>query len=285
MNALVIHPQSKQQLAETAKAPAHAILLVGPVGGGKASVARGLAETILGLPVGTLGQHAYALVIQPVDSGSIGIEAVREAERFLSLKVPGQQAVNRVLIVEDAHTMTIEAQNALLKTLEEPPAGAVILLTASHERALLPTILSRVQLLRLRRPDKASLTEHFTGLGSNSQSVERAHTMSGGLPGLMAAVLADTEHPLLQATQTAREILSKSTYERLLMVDVLAKDKQQVSQLAYILQQMAHVSLQSATSTAAGRWQSILAAAYEANEAIESSAQLKLTLTNLMLHL
>lgn len=285
MNALVIHPQSKQRLAETAKAPAHAILLVGPVGGGKASVAQSLAETILGLPVGAFERHAYVLVIRPADSGSISIEVVREVERFLSLKVPGQQAVNRVLIVEDAHSMTIEAQNALLKTLEEPPAGTVILLTASHERALLPTILSRVQLLRLRKPDKASLTEHFISQGSNNQSVERAYTMSGGLPGLMAAVLADTEHPLLQATQTAREILSKSAYERLLMVDALAKDKQQVVQLAYILQQMAHVSLQSATGTAASRWQSILAAAYETNEAIESSAQLKLTLTNLMLHL
>jgi DNA polymerase-3 subunit delta' len=280
----VLHPASEKQLAAAAKSPAHAILLAGPSGSGKALAVHSLGEMILRLPVGSLDKYAYARTISS-ENGSIGIERVREVEQFLGLKVPTQQAINRVVIIEDANTMTPEAQNALLKTLEEPPAGTVLLLTSTNEKALLPTIASRVQVLRLRRPEKAVLTKHFTEQGKNADQIERAYTISGGLPGLMTAVLADTEHPLLRATELARQLLSQSAYERLLVVDALSKDKEQTASLVYILEQMAHVSLQSATGPSASRWQSILAAAYGTSEAIESSAQLKLALTNLMLHL
>jgi replication-associated recombination protein RarA len=285
MSKLVMHPSISQTIETTAKASPHAIMIVGPVGSGKAAVAQSLAEMMLTLPVNELTKYPYARVVKPAENGSIGIDSVRDIERFLSLKVPGVRQINRAVIIEDAHSMTLEAQNALLKNLEEPPDGTVLIITSQSVRSVLPTITSRTQAFQLRRPDKQSLTEHFSKLGSSTKDIERAYTMSGGLPGLMAAVLADTDHPLLNATEAARELLSKSAYDRLMMVDSLAKDKQQAMQLTYILQQMAHVSLQNASGAAASRWQSILAAAYACSEAIESSAQLKLALTNLMLHL
>jgi hypothetical protein len=76
---------------------------------------------------------------------SIGIEEIRSIHTFLSKK-PIQNKENTV-VVHDAHLMTIPAQNAFLKTLEEPPANSRIYLVTPKPDLLLPTILSRVQLV------------------------------------------------------------------------------------------------------------------------------------------
>ena len=62
----------------------------------------------------------------------------------------------------------------------------------------------------------------------------------------MHALLDESEHPLLEATQKARELLSKTAFERLAMVDGLAKDRALAIDVAVILQQMARISLQTA---------------------------------------
>ena len=99
--------------------------------------------------------------------------------------------------------MTTEAQNALLKSLEEPPADTVIILTATSLRALLPTITSRTQHLRLETPALEAFADiFFTGLlrGSN---IQHAYRLSGGLPGLMSVLLeSDETHPLVAAVES-----------------------------------------------------------------------------------
>ncbi len=78
---------------------------------------------------------------------SIGIEEVKKIQKNLFLKpIKSQQ---KAVIIEEAHLLTIEAQNALLKVLEEPPANTLILLNAETKEALLPTIHSRCQLIQL----------------------------------------------------------------------------------------------------------------------------------------
>jgi hypothetical protein len=99
----------------------------------------------------------------------------------------------------------------------------------------------------------------------------------------MSALLEQTEHPLLFATQQARQLLSQSAYERLLSVDELSKQRQLALDTMFILQQMAHVSLQSAAGETADKWQAVQAASYQAAEALAASAQPKLALANLML--
>ena len=81
------------------------------------------------------------------DGPSVGIEMIRPIAPLLSIHpVAGTR---RAVLVRQAHAMTIEAQNAFLKTLEEPPGDALIILQTDQPDALLPTILSRCQLVRL----------------------------------------------------------------------------------------------------------------------------------------
>ena len=206
-------------------------------------------------------------------------------EHFLSLRVPGQQTINRIVIIESSQLLSREAQNALLKTLEEPPQASLIVFTATSRDSLLPTIQSRMQTIAVKRPSLADLTEHFKHGGHSSQRISQMQAISGGLPGLMAALLEDSDHPLLPATQRARLLLQQSTFERLLGVDELTKQKTLCRDVLFILTQMAQLRLRVATGKEFERWTTILRASYAAVSALNANAQPKLVLTNLMLQL
>jgi DNA polymerase-3 subunit delta' len=92
------------------------------------------------------GVHADVLVIEPGDSGTIKVDQVRDAiDRAAYRPFEGRR---RVVIVEDADALVPEAQNALLKTLEEPPPASVFVLLTARPDLLLPTVRSRCQRLR-----------------------------------------------------------------------------------------------------------------------------------------
>ncbi len=280
---LIVHPSTKRQLADFTAAPSHAILLIGPTGSGKRTLAARLSAAVLELPASRFADYPYKTSITAEDGKSIGIEAVRQLEHFLSLKVPGQTGHNRAVIIENAQLLSLEAQNALLKTLEEPPQGTFIILTLNNEQAVLPTIRSRTQSITIKRPAHTAVIGHFQARNFDPSAIDQAYAISGGLPGLMHALLEDTDHPLKLATERARQLLSQSAYERLLTIDELAKQRQLALDTMFILQQMAHVSLQTASPTTAAKWQAVLKASYQAAEALAANAQPKLVLTNLAL--
>ena len=101
------------------------------------------------------GVHADVLLIEPGETGAIKIDQVRDAiERAAYRPFEGRR---RVVIVDDADTVSPEAQNALLKTLEEPPAASTFVLVTSRPDMLLPTVRSRCQQLRFGRLSPADV--------------------------------------------------------------------------------------------------------------------------------
>ncbi len=93
------------------------------------------------------GISAFDLLrLAPIEE-SIGIAAVRDFQRQLLLSP--YNSLKKLGVIEEAQTMTVEAQNALLKTLEEPPPRTVLFLECPTSDALLPTIVSRCQLISL----------------------------------------------------------------------------------------------------------------------------------------
>jgi DNA polymerase-3 subunit delta' len=90
------------------------------------------------------GNHPDLLIVQP-DGAAIKIGQIREL--IQQLVFPPLEAKYRVIVLEDVHTMKREAANSLLKTLEEPAANNLLILTADQAGEILPTILSRCQVI------------------------------------------------------------------------------------------------------------------------------------------
>jgi len=184
--------------------------------------------------------------------------------------------------------MTAQAQNALLKTIEEPPEGTVLMLTAAHELDVLPTIRSRVQVLNLQIPTLAQLKEFLAAGGFKAAAIDKALLMSGGLPGLTQALLeGDESHPLVAATSRARDVLQKPTFERLTMVDELVKNKQEWLDTLFIIDRMAQINLEKPGSSQAviKKWHGVLKAANDATTQTLASGQVKLVALNFMINL
>ncbi len=299
MAKLVLHPITERAVKEYIDHPGHALLLSGPHGSGKASLTKHIVMSILALDdskdskadgaTSAYENHAYIRILRPIESKQIPVESVRALQQFLSLKIPGasQGSIARAVVVEDADLLTTEAQNALLKTLEEPPSDTILILMAPSVESVLPTIRSRVRQLAVLPPGADRLSEHFQALGHNAEDISRALMLSGELPGLSAELLVDgADHPLSLATTHARGILGSKTYERLLLVDSLSKQKTLCADIIFVLTQMSRMALMRAQQPASRqRWQRVLVAAYRAGEQLNHNTQAKLVLTNLMLEM
>jgi DNA polymerase III subunit delta' len=153
----------------------HAYLFTGPAGVGKRTLAAEFARALLCAkadpPCGQCrncaltqkGGHPDLLTVEPAVSGKsvrtakIKIDSVRELIHSLQLRpVEAERRVARLLRFDAAND---EAQNAFLKTLEEPPGQAVLLLTAERADDLLPTIVSRCEVVALRPLPRATVQE------------------------------------------------------------------------------------------------------------------------------
>lgn len=287
MMTSVLHPVTERQLARYVVNPPHALLVSGAAGSGKETVVTQLLGQIMEIQSLDLRNHPFiTFIAKDSSSSTIGIETVRSLEHFLSLKVPSGSAVSRAIVIQNADTLSVEAQNALLKTLEEPPRQTLIILMSANDTALLPTIRSRLQTLMVKRPPTETLQRYFSEQGHSAPVIARTLAMSGGLPGLSQALLEnDQSHPLMVAAMTARELLQKPAFERLLMVDALAKDRQTAADVLFMLEQMAEAALHKANPSNLMRWGTILTTAFTARQALLKSSQPKLTLTNFMLAL
>ncbi len=146
---------------------AYAYLFVGPEGMGKKSIGNMFAKAILctsrfSKPCGeclscrqlTSGNHPDVTLVKPQKT-SIGIEEIRTIQKELNIRP--YQSDRKLILIEDAHLLTFQAQNALLKSLEEPPPFVVFILLSQRLQGLLPTVLSRLKVFRLERLSKKDI--------------------------------------------------------------------------------------------------------------------------------
>jgi DNA polymerase-3 subunit delta' len=220
----------------------HAYLFTGPQGVGRRTLAIRLAQALncqqpsaSGVPclqcrtcqqIARMEHPDLAVIAADQVGGTLKVDQVRELQHSLSLApYAARYRVAILLRFEEAH---ISAANALLKTLEEPPQQVVLILTAESAETLLPTIVSRCEVLRLR---PLSLQEVSQGLQDRwGIAAEESHLLahiSGGRPGYALRLHQNPE--LLQQRaawldEHAR-MLASSRVERFAYAEALSKDR------------------------------------------------------------
>lgn len=149
-------PRARMLLEAAVASPAHAYLFSGPAGSGKRRHADRFAAALLGCPPHRIESrtHPDLFVLEPEGQGIL-IEGARRLRRDLHLRP--FEAGRRVYLILDAHLLRDESANALLKSLEEPPAYGVIVLVSDHAERMLATIRSRLQAIEFRRYPAAAL--------------------------------------------------------------------------------------------------------------------------------
>jgi DNA polymerase-3 subunit delta' len=225
----------------------HAYLFSGPPGLGRRTLALRVAQALNctqpaapGQPCGgvcrdcrqieSMRHPDLSIVQAEAEGGTLKVDQVREVRRALSLKP--YQASYRVALFLRFQEASDGAANALLKTLEEAPGYAVLILTADAPEQLLPTITSRCEVLRLRPLSLETIETHLQAHGAGPERAHLIAHVSGGRPGYALQLLKNESALEFRAERLADlgQLLSSTRVQKFNYAEKMVKDKESMRQ-------------------------------------------------------
>lgn len=194
----------------------HAYLFLGGAGAGKRLTANTFAKALQCTSTGEVpcgsckscqafdsGNHPDVIYVRG-EKKSLLVDDIRE-QILETVDLKPYHYEKKIYIIEKADTMNVQAQNALLKTLEEPPAYAVFLLLAERAEAFLPTILSRVVTMKLRPLSEETVAAYL--MQKAQLSAEESHVVAAYAQGRIGQALELMEDETFR--QMRQDILEK----------------------------------------------------------------------------
>ncbi len=231
-----LHTTTNILLEAIVSRPKGSYIFSGPSGIGKHTAARWLAMRLhcpdpdpncLTCRQVAENNHPSVSVIAPDTKASIGIAQIQQLQHDLSLRQYDDQT-HRLIIIDQAQLLTREAQNCLLKTIEEPPQQTILILLTNTPDVLLPTIRSRCNLVNFSRLPDANVKTFLES--SYSLPEERQETIIKLAEGSIgfANTLATDDELYSQYRELLAElegVPSLSTFERLLLAAKLTEGR------------------------------------------------------------
>ena len=164
---VVGQPQVVETLTSALKTGkfSHAYLFTGPRGCGKTSVARIFAHEVNGFSYEL--EDSYIDILEIDGASNRGIDNIRELREKAA--IAPSEGKYKIYIIDEVHMLTKEAFNALLKTLEEPPAHVIFLMATTDLDRVPVTILSRSQVLHFKLADPETMTAHLAKIAKTEK--------------------------------------------------------------------------------------------------------------------
>lgn len=298
----------------------HAYLFSGPKGSGKTLTAHNLAKALFCLDRTSLadgsgacgqcaecrkiehGNHSDVIRIVP-DGQSIKIDQIRDLQRGFAYRAAAMRP--RMYIIEEAHKMTTQAANSLLKFLEEPGEGIIAVLLTDHATALLPTISSRVQRVSFAPLPPSVIAGTLRAEGAPEHLVPAASRLAAGIDAARELVqsewFAESRNVVIQL---AREMINTPTKSLLTLQQKVFKSHLSehidmiLSLFGLLIKDIIHVQArmnaslnypdhaewlrQTATRTDAAHWVRALELVIEAQKQLRAHVNSQLVLERLL---
>lgn len=232
-----------------------------------------------------LGNNNPLNLLSFEEKKSIGIDDVRDIQKNLSLKANKTDGVSRILAIESAERVTPEAQNALLKLIEELPKSTIIILLVNDKNSLLPTVQSRCFMLPILPITEEQATTYGQELGHTKEKIIQTFIMSEGRVSDFKQLLENPDNKLFIDIATAKNFLKASVIERQkCLSDIHKSDSSKNFLRALILVAKSGMRL-SKTTEAKNQWKKVLRVALTSNEQLNSNVNTKLVMLNLSVSL
>lgn len=208
MTKLIVNAASEKLLNAYLKSPAHALCLSGDEGVGLGSIATWLAEELSDSP------QTITRILP--EKGLISIDRIRQLyEQTRSI-----QNGRRCIIIDDADAMSVDAQNALLKLLEEPVENIHFILTTHYLPTLLATIRSRTQVVTVLHIGEAESKQLLSTFSLDQTQLAQSLFMAAGRPAELTRLASDANYfaSKVGVVTDARTFLQSDTYNQLKIV-------------------------------------------------------------------
>lgn len=271
---IALHQITRQLCVAFIREPQTGLLLHGANGSGLLTIASGIAEA--------LNEQPDAMrIITSEDGKDISIDQIRQ----LYHDTRSSRHNHLTIIIDDADRMSLPAQNAFLKLLEEPPAHVVFVLTTHSPQLLLPTIHSRVATIEVRALSRHD-TERFITEKGIDDPTRRVQLMflSSGRPAGLVKLIEDEEYftQRSEMIRVARNVVTGSTYQRLVALKDVMNDRDSAIET---VQTIGHIVTYSDKKSHGARTANHMAVIAETIDKLQANANVRLQLLNLALHL
>lgn len=210
---LIINPSTKRNVEHFLEFPTHAVMFYGQSGLGVDTIAMDTARKLAGNQI---------LLITPNEKGKITIDIIRDS---IIRIISNIQNSPFAVLIKEADTMTISAQNSLLKNLEEPVKNVHFILSAHKQESLLPTVRSRVQMIEIMPVPTNETTKLLSEAKITADKRTKIAFLASGKPAETIRLLNDEDYyrDMAISAENAKKFISGKTYDKLVIISGIKK--------------------------------------------------------------
>lgn len=225
------------------------------------------------------------IIVSEPEKSSLGIDAVRALQHSFSLKSTSG-VVWRIAVIKNADILTTDAQNALLKLMEELPNRTLLLLVCKHAEDLLPTVKSRSFKLAVLPITKDQAIEYATTRNIPADTASTLYTLAEGKWSLFQSLIVDKEHVLHSHIKLIKKFVSASVFERQQILKEVSKTDSASNDFMSLLELTVKAAMHNAVNDVQLRaWKERLRIVLHAKKQMQERVSPKLVLLSLSIQL
>jgi hypothetical protein len=286
---MLISKNSKKQIDLFLKDPSNSLVIESNAYESGLEITYDLIKKLLDLNDNNdLDNYSYFYKIQKNKNNTVAIDDIRDLIKRLNLKSLNKNLINRVALITNSELMSEEAQNSILKLLEEPPKDTIIILLTKSIRDLKPTIISRSAIIKLVKPTYEEFAKYFTNDNLGQDSKNKYDLTDGNSDYFNKYLEKAVDLSSAEDIVLIKKFLASSRSDRLLMINDFCSNNIIFENLIFTLRNIIKIGLNNSiqkNNNQTKMWISYLKAIEMTENGFAILVNRKLLFTNLCLNM